>query len=287
MVKLPINTRSFVGNNLLSISFNPNLEQPEQYLYNNQLYRSFFVRSDQFQPLLDVTFDGVHILNRDIVSAKPHIEIKLKDESRFMQLSDTSLFKVKVIYPDQQTRIFRIGDTLQFTPAVIGSANNEARLDFKPFFEMDGDYELEVEAKDEAGNQAGENGYRVGFRVINRAMISNVYNYPNPFTSKTSFVFTLTGSELPQQLRIQIMTVSGKVVREITQQELGPLQIGRNITAYQWDGTDQYGQPLGNGVYLYRILTNLNGKSLEKYQEEGSRGDAFFRHGYGKMYLMR
>jgi hypothetical protein len=287
LIQLTIDTRSYVGNNLLSVSFNPTLEQPEQYLYNNLLYRSFFVRSDQLQPLLDVTFDGVHILNRDIISAKPHIEIKLKDENRFMQLSDTSLFKVKVTYPDQQTRVFRLGDTLQFTPASLGSVGNVARLDFKPSFDQDGDYELEVEAKDEAGNQAGDQGYKVGFRVINQAMISNVYNYPNPFTSRTAFVFTLTGSELPQQLRIQILTVTGKVVREITQQELGPLQIGRNITTYQWDGTDQFGQPLGNGVYLYRILTNLNGKSLEKFQDEATTSAEFFRHGYGKMYLMR
>lgn len=287
LLQVPIETRTLSGNNFLSICFNPNLEQPEQYLYNNLLYKSFFVRPDQFQPLLDVTFDGVHILNRDIVSARPHIEIKLKDENRFLQLSDTSLFKLKVIYPDQRERIFSIGDTLRLTPALPGQTVNEAKLDFRPFFELDGDYELQVEAKDEAGNQAGEEGYKVGFRVINKAMISNVYNYPNPFTSKTAFVFTLTGSELPQQLRIQIMTVTGKVVREITQQELGPLQIGRNITNFQWDGTDQYGQPLGNGVYLYRVLTNLNGKSLEKYQEGETQTNAFFQHGYGKMYLMR
>ena len=112
-------------------------------------------------------------------------------------------------------------------------------------------------------------------------------NYPNPFTTSTAFVFTITGSEIPQNLRIQIMTITGKIVRDITKDELGPLRIGRNITEFKWDGTDQYGQKLANGVYLYRVITNLNGKSLDKYKAPDDNTDKYFNKGYGKMYLMR
>jgi flagellar hook assembly protein FlgD len=83
------------------------------------------------------------------------------------------------------------------------------------------------------------------------------------------------------------MTVTGKVVREITSQELGTIRIGRNITDYKWDGTDQYGNQLGNGVYLYRVITNLNGKQLDHYKLPNTDTDKFFNNGYGKMYLMR
>jgi flagellar hook assembly protein FlgD len=112
-------------------------------------------------------------------------------------------------------------------------------------------------------------------------------NYPNPFTTSTAFVFTITGSEVPQNIKIQILTITGKVVREITKDELGLLHIGRNITEYKWNGTDQYGQKLANGVYLYRIVTNLNGKSLDRYTSEKDDTDKYFNKGYGKMYLMR
>jgi flagellar hook assembly protein FlgD len=118
-------------------------------------------------------------------------------------------------------------------------------------------------------------------------MISNLLNYPNPFTTSTAFVFTLTGSEVPQNMRIQILTITGKVVREITKNELGPIRIGRNITEYKWDGTDQYGNRLGNGIYLYRVITNHNGKSLDKFSEQDVFTNEFFTRGYGKMYLMR
>jgi flagellar hook assembly protein FlgD len=118
-------------------------------------------------------------------------------------------------------------------------------------------------------------------------MISNLLNYPNPFTTSTSFVFTLTGTEVPQNMRIQILTITGKIVKEVTMNELGPIHIGRNITEFKWDGTDMYGAKLANGVYLYRVLTNLNGKALDKYKIESDNTDKYFNKGYGKMVLIR
>jgi hypothetical protein len=179
-------------------------------------------------------------------------------------------------------------DTLRFTPAAPApSNNNTATIDFLPYFKKDGDYELMVTGKDMSDNQAGNIEYRVDFEVINKPMISNMLNYPNPFTTSTAFVFTLTGIDVPQNMKIEIMTITGKIVREITKDELGPLHIGRNITEFKWDGTDQYGQKLANGIYLYRVVTNLNGKSLDKYKSIDDNTDKYFNKGYGKMYLMR
>ncbi|RYF91813.1 MAG: hypothetical protein EOO00_07910, partial [Chitinophagaceae bacterium] len=234
----------------------------------------------------------IHILNRDIVSAKPRIQIKLKDEAKYLLLNDTALSTIQVRYPDNSIRTFSYdNDTLRFNPATTGE-NNSASIDFNPYFlqqlNAEGDdYELIVTSKDRSGNKAGQTEFRVAFKVISKPMISNLLNYPNPFSTSTAFVFTLTGSEVPQNMKIQILTVTGKIVREITMNELGPVRIGRNITEFKWNGTDQYGQKLANGVYLYRVVTSLNGKSMDKYKSEGDNTDKFFNNGYGKMYLMR
>ncbi len=290
-INVPVDTRSLSGHNTLFVNFNPDNDQPEEYLFNNFGFRNLYVRPDSLNPLLDVTFDGVHILNRDIISSKPDILIKLKDEAKWMMLNDTSLFSLQVKYPDNSVRRFHFdnnSDTLQFIPAgQAPNTDNTASVNFSPYFPQDGEYELQVTGKDRSENSAGAVKYRVSFQVINKPMISNMLNYPNPFTTSTAFVFTITGSEVPQSLRIQILTVTGKIVREITTSELGPLHIGRNITEYKWDGTDQYGQKLANGIYLYRVITNLNGKTLEKYKAQGDNTDQFFNKGYGKMYLMR
>ena len=283
-----VETKKLQGSNVLYLMVNPDNDQPEQFQFNNFIFKPFFVKDDRYQPWLDVTFDGVHILNRDIVSSHPEIVIKLKDDSRFLALSDSSLVKLTVRYPDGSLRSFAFGtDTLRFVPADLRSGENTATLYFNPAFTRDGTYELMVSGLDVNGNKAGELEYQVAFQVLNKPMISNLLNYPNPFTNSTAFVFTLTGSEVPQNMRIQIMTITGKVVREITKQELGPIRIGRNITEFKWDGTDQYGNKLANGIYLYRVLTNTNGKSLENYKAEGDNTDRFFNKGYGKMYLMR
>ncbi|CAN5156352.1 hypothetical protein BH09BAC2_BH09BAC2_24050 [soil metagenome] len=287
--KYDIDTKNYVGNNTLYIDFNPDNDQPEQYHFNNFLYRNFVIRGDLYNPLLDVTFDGVHILNRDIVSAKPHIVIKLKDENKYLALADTNLIQVQLRMPGSTVlkRIYFDNDTLHFTPADISIGNNIASVDYTPSLQgNDDEYELIVSAKDVSGNQAGKD-YRVSFRVIDKPMISNLLNYPNPFTTSTAFVFTLTGSQVPQNLKIQILTVTGKVVREITKDELGPIHIGRNITDFKWDGTDTYGQKLANGVYLYRFVSTLNGQSPERFKDQGDNTDKYFTKGYGKMYLMR
>ncbi|MBP6796208.1 MAG: hypothetical protein KA143_14195, partial [Saprospiraceae bacterium] len=257
--------------------------------FNNFAYRSLYIKPDSLNPLLDVTFDGMHILNRDIVSSKPDILVKLKDEAKWMILDDTSLLTLQVRYPNGTLRRFYFNnDTLRFNPAgQAPNPDNTATINFKPYFQLDGEYEMIITGKDKSENSAGSIEYRVLFEVINKPMISNMLNYPNPFTTSTSFVFTITGNEVPQNIKIEIMTVTGKIVREITKDELGPLRIGRNITEFKWDGTDEYGQKLANGIYLYRVVTNLNGKALDKYKSQNDNTDKYFNNGYGKMYLMR
>ncbi len=288
-----LDSKNFSGVNNFYLDVNPDYDQPEQYHFNNFLYRNIIVQTDNFKPTLDVTFDGVHILNNDIVSATPNVMIKLTDESKYLLLDDTSLFTVQLRYPDGSLKKFPFNsDTLRFTPAVAGAADNVAQVDFLPRLLQDGTYTLFVHGKDKTGNPTGNADYSVSFQVYNKPMITNMFNYPNPFTTSTAFVFTLTGSQLPQNLRIQVLTITGKIVKEITEDELGPLHIGRNITAYRWNGTDQFGQKLANGVYLYRVITNLNGHSLDKFSTLDASGeqvntDQYFNKGYGKMYLMR
>jgi len=290
-VRYPGDTRNFVGANNIYVEVNPDHAQPEQYHFNNFFYRDLYVKGDTLNPLLDVTFDNVHILSHDIVSSKPNILIKLRDEAKWFLIDDPSTLKVQV--RNVATNVVKDyafdGDTLQFIPATQGTpnVNNTASAVFKPEFLEDGTYELIVRGKDMSENSAGRMEYRVFFEVINKPMISNMLNYPNPFTTSTAFVFTLTGTEVPQNIRIQILTVTGKIVRDITKAELGPLHIGRNITEFKWDGTDQFGQKLANGVYLYRVITNQHGKSLEKYKSSSDNTDKYFNKGYGKMYLMR
>jgi len=80
------------------------------------------------------------------------------------------------------------------------------------------------------------------------------------------------------------MTVTGVVVKEIFKEDLGDLRIGRNLTDYYWDGTDNFGDRLANGVYLYRVITRNNGSDVTKNINSASQ---YFTNDFGKMYLIR
>jgi len=284
-------TLSKSGNFSFWVELNPTLTNQrasnyrEQYYFNNQAQKPFYIVPDKANPLLDVTFDGVHIMDGDLVSAKPEIIIQLKDENQYIALNDTSLFSIYI--KPQQTGIEKrvtLGNNpaITFIPAKLPT--NKAQIIYNASFSNDGIYELRVQAKDETGNQSGEYDYIISFQVINESSITHVFNYPNPFSTSTRFVFELTGSEIPNDMRIEIMTVSGKVVKVIYLEDIGPINIGKNITQYQWDGKDMYGDPLAIGVYFYRVNARLNGEEL-KIRDVGT--SQYFKNGFGKMYLIR
>ena len=273
----------------LTIDVNPNDDQPEKFHFNNVGVYNFFVEGDNRNPILDVTFDGVHIINGDLVSSEPIIKIELNDENKFLALKDTSIVEVGLIYPGSNTPIIQsyASNNLIFYPANENNLDreNKAVIDFLPGQLADGIYTLVLQGKDESGNVAGALSYRISFEVISSSSISNVLNYPNPFSTSTRFVYTMTGSEAPEQFKIQIMTVSGKVVREITKMDLGELRIGTHMTDYAWDGTDEYGDKLAAGVYLYRVIAkDMNGDDYEK-RDVGT--DTYFEKGIGKLVIMR
>ncbi|MEM8897226.1 MAG: hypothetical protein AAGC85_03945, partial [Bacteroidota bacterium] len=278
------------GDISLRVELNPNQDQQEQYVFNNLYVQPFYVRVDRFNPLLDVTFDGKRIINGDIVSPQPEIAILLTDENTFTALDDTSSFELylrKGNIGGGFERIFLTDPRVDWIPAQL--PENKARIFFYPGKVgplADDNYTLRVQGRDSKGNVAGANEqfYEVNFEVVNESSVTHLLNYPNPFSTATRFVYTLTGNEMPEVFQIQIYSISGRQVKVIDLMELGEVRFGRNITEYAWDGTDDFGDRLDNGVYLYRVVTKMATEELN-LRETGV--EKYFKNGWGKMYLMR
>ena len=274
-----------------NVMLNPRQDQPENVLFNNILNSRVKVGTDLIDPDLQIFFDGMRINNGDLVSAKPEIHILLKDENRYLALNDTSAYFLELTFPDdqqsgqsgRQERIPFSDSRIEYLPAT--TANNTAEIFFRPSLTTNGKYTIEVVGQDRSSNFSGALSLRKDFEVINEQMVANVLTYPNPFTTQTRFVYTLTGNEVPDVFRIQIMTVSGRVVRDIDLAASEALRIGTHQTNFAWDGTDEYGDMLANGVYLYRVITtDSSGSALEKY-DTGT--DQFFAREMGKVVLIR
>jgi hypothetical protein len=289
-------TRFLRGENTLWVEVNPlNPEtgmthQPEQTRFNNILRIPFVVTGDEENPILDVTFDGIHIINGEVVSPNPEVLIALKDENPFLIMdepADTSLFKVFIAEPDGNLeRVFftnSIGEeVMQFIPAE--NEQNRAKIFYRPNLTKNGEHKLLVQASDKSGNSSGNTDFEIQFEVVKESTITEVLNYPNPFSTSTQFIFTLTGDQIPDEFKIQIMTISGRVVREIMQDEFGPIRVGRNRSVYRWDARDEFGDRLANGVYLYRVVAKINGEDIMLRDGGASQ---YFEQGFGKMVLFR
>ena len=96
--------------------------------------------------------------------------------------------------------------------------------------------------------------------------IEKVLNYPNPFVSYTEFWFNHNMPFEPLDVQVQILTISGKLVKTINQQVVTEGFLCRDIV---WDGKDDFGDKIGKGVYVYKlkVRSTTTGKSVEKYEK--------------------
>ncbi|WP_426490987.1 C25 family cysteine peptidase [Hymenobacter sp. 102] len=284
--EVKMDVRGLTGTLSGEVVLNPR-RQPEQYYFNNELsLPPFQVSNQDTPPVLDVAFDGRHLLNGEIVSPQPTISVQLRDLDKLRPIQNRSNFILSLTPPKSTTPV-----TVNLNAAgiefVADSARGTATLTYRPGNTaplLPGVYTLEVQGKDGAGNLAASEPYRITFEVIAESSITNVFPYPNPVTSKTKFVFTLTGATLPRNMKIQIVSLTGRVVKEIMMADLGPLRIGNNITEYAWDGTDDYGDRLANGTYLYRVVLD---DPDNQFKQRATGADRAFKKDWGKLVLLR
>ena len=114
------------------------------------------------------------------------------------------------------------------------------------------------------------------------AALSHVLNYPNPFTTETEFMFehNLPGSNL--DVKVEIFTISGKLIKTIRTNVIGNTNIedvkncnnefseigGYRVDGIMWDGRDDFGDLIGKGVYVYRVsIRSDSGLKAEKFEK--------------------
>ena len=88
--------------------------------------------------------------------------------------------------------------------------------------------------------------------------VEDVLNYPNPFDASTQFTFKLNQEA---DVEIKVFTVDGQLIR-IIDGILG--EPGLNMIT--WDGRDEVGDALANGVYLYKVIARayVDGENLNQ-----------------------
>ena len=250
---------------------------PERLPSNNTAVRNLFVRADEEPPSLRVLANGRELppTSNDVtnlqapelpfVSTQPTLEVLIRDDNPYLVLDDTSYVDVylKGGLPSRGPglgsdfrRIPFAGDALDFVPPDSGTTD-PLRLQFEPDLGgRDSTYTLKVEAEDTRGNAVEP--YQGSFRVQQSQVIRDVYPYPNPMNTHTTFAFRVEGgrNEALRDFTLRIYTLSGRLVRQLEDRHLdAPLRVGWNTL--RWNGRDEDGDRVATGVYLYRV--NIEG----------------------------
>jgi hypothetical protein len=127
-----------------------------------------------------------------------------------------------------------------------------------------GRHSLEVKVWDVYNNLGSTT---LEFEVIDTTspQLLQVGCYPNPSSGSITFTFNHNLAQMPLEATLEIMDISGKSVFQSIK-NFTPIGFVEN--AFQWEGTDQFGKKVADGLYVYRIQIRLkSGQTLQACQK--------------------
>jgi hypothetical protein len=261
-----IDTINSESRKMISVNYNPpngtrerefvlQIDDPdnkinELFKDNNTFKKPFNVKSDSLPATLKISFDNQDILNGDFVSPNPDIKIELNDPTiqPINKESDTAL--VVILLNDKPVYYSDPAVT-----KVFNNSNPKMVVNYKPKLN-DGSYTLTVFGKDAYGVLFDSTGTKKSFEVSDNAKILYAYNYPDPISKDTYFTFKLT--QIPDELKINIYTVAGRLIKQIIKTSS---ELNFDFNRIYWDGKDQDGDTPANGVYFYKIIISKAGQN--------------------------
>ncbi|MFN0274690.1 MAG: type IX secretion system sortase PorU [Chitinophagales bacterium] len=200
---------------------------------------------DNTGPSVDVFMNDESFVFGGLTDENPLLYIKLQDENGINTVGNGIGHDISSTLDENQQTETRLNDyyEAELDNYQQGSVSYPLR-DLTP-----GRHTISVKAWD-VYNNSGE-GY-TEFVVAESAdlALDHVLNYPNPFTTSTSFWFEHNRPGDVLDVKVEIFTVSGKMVKTIQQQVITD---GYRVSDITWDGLDTYGDQIGKGVYVYKL----------------------------------
>ena len=191
-----------------------------------------------------------------ITDNNPKILVQLYDENGINTVSNSIGHDLTstVFAPDQNEESYVLNDFYEsrINDYTRGSAIYPLK-DLQP-----GQYTVRAKAWDTYNNPGeGETVFIVAASAD--LALKQVLNYPNPFTTSTNFQFEHNFPYRDLDIQVQIYTVSGRLIKTIDRAIGAEDNTGYRVTDIHWDGLDDFGNAIGRGVYVYKILVQAEG----------------------------
>ncbi|MDZ4666492.1 MAG: type IX secretion system sortase PorU [bacterium] len=215
---------------------------------------------DNKGPEIKLYLNDEKFVNGGTTNESPKLIAKLFDENGINTTGRGIGRDLLIVLDNNQTQAVIVNDYYQSTLNTYQSG--------EVAYEMSalaaGKHQLTFRAYD-VYNNISESSIDFEVKSSDKPSIDHLLNYPNPFNNATTFHFdhNLRGQEM--QVMIQIFTVSGKLAKTLS---VNVISEGTHFDQLFWDGKDDYGDKLANGVYIYKCKVKSPGnKSIDKTEK--------------------
>ncbi len=201
--------------------------------------------SDSSPPTLALTFEHQGFIDGDYISDTPVISARIEDAN------GVDARPAHIILTKNGQRV----PEDEYVIAASPTNSNLLLVTYTPVLEP-GEYRIRLQAQDANGNVSDTE--QTG-TVAGEFEIANIANFPNPFTpgSGTHFAYYLT--ESADEVSLKIYTITGRRITAID-----TLDASVSYNEYHYDGYDADGEPLANGVYLYKFTARKGDVQKQK-----------------------
>lgn len=196
-------------------------------------------------PQIDAYLNDIQFVNGSMTDETPILLLKLFDENGINTVGNGIGHDILAVLDGNSSSPLVLNDF--YSSDLNSYQSGEVRYQYNALSK--GKHSIEIKVWDVNNNSSSA---IIDFIVQEKKTpeLDHVYNYPNPFTTKTEFMFEHNQSCSFLDAQIQIYTISGKLVKTIHKTISTK---GFRSEGIEWDGIDDFGDELARGVYVYRL----------------------------------
>ncbi len=209
------------------------------------------VSTDISGPLVKAFLNNDHFVDGAVVAPTPLLLLTIADSSGINIMGTGIGHDLTATVDGDEKQVYVLNN--YFESATGSYQQGTVRFQLPAMAE--GAHTMVIKAWDVANNSST---VTIHFRIVKEGLqVSGLVNYPNPFSSHTSFRFTHNRPNTDLALTIKIYTSTGKLVKTLTETINTP---GSRSSDIDWDGTGSNHQLLAPGIYIYQLqVTALAG----------------------------
>lgn len=216
---------------------------------------------DDRAPELDLFMNDTKFADGGLVDPDPDLLVEVFDENGINTVGTGIGHELTAILDHDESNVYILNDYYEANR----NSYQEGTIRY-PFEDLEvGEHHLRVKVWDVANNsKEGE----INFVVADDATMAlgHVVNYPNPFTTNTTFIIEHNRNGSALMVMVKIYTPSGRLVKTL---EDNTFAEGNLYSDLQWDGLDEYGDAIGRGVYVYEVILKdqTTGERISTYEK--------------------